>query len=422
VARTVRGGNLETRAARLRLKPRGRPYYVTTAKPGLHLGYRRIADQNGRWIVRRYMGGGYTTDAFAQADDYSPGDEREVLTYHRAAQRVSGESPPVRKGSGYTVQDAVDAYLVQLRKHSKSGNDTAGKLRVYVTPRLGSLPLGELRADTLDAWVTWALAYRRRVAAKPRKPKADAAEKVPLPAAELERRRKTTVNRVITALKATLQFAYERKQVHSREAWSHLQKFGGVESARLQRLTTAEAKRLLNACPPDFRRLVEVALLTGCRYGELCALNAGDYDSESKTLLIADSKSGKPRRIPLTDEGHQLLEELTAGRESGVPILAKADGTRWSTSEQSRRIAAACAAANISPPVTFHAIRHSFASMLVERGTPLMFVATVLGHRDTRMVEKHYAHLAPSIVAKTIRKNLPTFGVQLSGKVTKLQR
>jgi hypothetical protein len=45
-------------------------------------------------------------------------------------------------------------------------------------------------------------------------------------------------------------------------------------------------------------------------------------------------------------------------------------------------------------------------------GTPLMVVAKNLGHADTRMVEKHYGHLAPSYVADAIRAGAPRFGIE----------
>ena len=54
-------------------------------------------------------------------------------------------------------------------------------------------------------------------------------------------------------------------------------------------------------------------------------------------------------------------------------------------------------------PATFHALRHSWASHRVMAGAPLMVVAQALGHADTRMVEKHYGHLAPSYVRDVIR-------------------
>ncbi|NTV73497.1 MAG: tyrosine-type recombinase/integrase [Holophaga sp.] len=44
-------------------------------------------------------------------------------------------------------------------------------------------------------------------------------------------------------------------------------------------------------------------------------------------------------------------------------------------------------------PLTFHELRHTYASALINRGVPLVFVAQQLGHADTRMVEEHYGHL-----------------------------
>ena len=45
--------------------------------------------------------------------------------------------------------------------------------------------------------------------------------------------------------------------------------FRGADAARVHYLQADECRRLLNACPPDFRALVRGALATGCRYGEL---------------------------------------------------------------------------------------------------------------------------------------------------------
>jgi integrase len=59
----------------------------------------------------------------------------------------------------------------------------------------------------------------------------------------------------------------------------------------------------------------------------------------------------------------------------------------------------------------FHELRHSYASRLVMVGAPLPMVAAQLGHSDTRMVEKHYGHMAPSYVADTVRATFGTMGV-----------
>jgi len=165
-----------------------------------------------------------------------------------------------------------------------------------------------------------------------------------------------------------------------------------------------------------------MSLLSGARWGELRALRIGDFDSRSGYLLIAESKNGKSRRIPLTDEGQAALDSMTAGRDPGDVLLTRADVQPWGVQDQKRPIAEACIAARITPPIGFHALRHTYASLLTQHGTPLAVVAEALGHSDTRMVDRHYAHLAPSHVADAIRANLPTIGAHVESKVRRLRQ
>ncbi len=55
------------------------------------------------------------------------------------------------------------------------------------------------------------------------------------------------------------------------------------------------------------------------------------------------------------------------------------------------------------------------------RGVPLPVIARQLGHADTRMTERHYAHLAPSYIADAIRAGLPRLGIVESGNVEPLK-
>lgn len=81
----------------------------------------------------------------------------------------------------------------------------------------------------------------------------------------------------------------------------------------------------------------------------------------------------------------------------------------------------ACERAKISPAISYHGLRHTWASLAVMDGMPLMVVAKNLGHRDTKMVEQHYGHLAPSYVADAIRKHAPTFGFTPDTKVSSIR-
>jgi integrase len=178
---------------------------------------------------------------------------------------------------------------------------------------------------------------------------------------------------------------------------------------------------LLNACDPGFRRLCQAALATGCRYGELCRLSVADFNPDSGTLAIRQSKSGKPRHVVLTGEGAVLFKELSAGRSGHDLMLRRANGEPFRKSDQARPMIAACERACITPRISFHILRHTWASHCVMNDVPLMVVARNLGHTDTRMVEKHYGHLAPSYVAEAIRKGAPTFGFTSDNKIATLR-
>ena len=71
---------------------------------------------------------------------------------------------------------------------------------------------------------------------------------------------------------------------------------------------------------------------------------------------------------------------------------------------------AASKTAAIEPADTFHILRHTHASTLALRSVPMSVIAAQLSHADTRMTERHYAHLTPDYVAQTISANFPELG------------
>ena len=66
-------------------------------------------------------------------------------------------------------------------------------------------------------------------------------------------------------------------------------------------------------------------------------------------------------------------------------------------------------------------LRHTHASQLAMRGVPLQVIAAQLGHADTRICERHYAHLGSSYVADVIRANMPKLGIVETSPVTTLR-
>ena len=109
----------------------------------------------------------------------------------------------------------------------------------------------------------------------------------------------------------------------------------------------------------------------------------------------------------MTDEAPELIERLSTGRSPGEFLLRRDDGRGWKRAEQLRPMREACARAGVTPAVGFHVLRHTHASILAMQGVPMAVIARQLGHADTRMTERHYAHLAPNYVADTIRASFP---------------
>jgi integrase len=128
-------------------------------------------------------------------------------------------------------------------------------------------------------------------------------------------------------------------------------------------------------------------------------------------LTIREAKAGKPRHVVLTDEARDFFQQRTSGRPRASLVLPAANGEAWAKSQQFRPLREACAVARIEPAIGFHILRHTHASRLARAGVPMQVIAEQLGHADIRITAKHYAHLAPSHVADTIRAAFGRFGI-----------
>jgi integrase len=277
-------------------------------------------------------------------------------------------------------------------------------MRTHVLPSLGDILVTKLTARGLQDW-HWHLAEQPR---RVRTRRGNPAKFKPLDVTDPEiiRRRRATANRTLTYLKAALNHAWREGLVPADDAWRRVKPFRAVDAPVIRYLTEPEITRLLNTCQGSFRDLVHGALLTGCRYGELCRLRVEDYDRETRSLVVRIAKGGKARHVALTDEGLELIERLVAGGHPEGRLFQRDDGKEWKASQAGRPMREACARVGILK-ASFHILRHTHASHLAMQGVPMGVIAKQLGHADTRMTERHYAHVAPSYVADMIRRSFP---------------
>jgi integrase len=392
----------------------------------LHLGYRRIKTGAGSWWARHYLGDQqYETESLGIADDLSDADGVAVLDYWQAQEKarnrmVQRAHAAAGKTGPYTVADAMDAYVRFLSDDGRDPytiRDARYRDQAFIRPKLGNTEVAALRAEKLRQWRDDLVQTPARVRTK----KGSAQKHRKIANEDGQRARRSSANRVWSLLRAALNHAFHDGKVPSDLEWRKVKPFKKVDAARVRYLTIAEAKRLINAAPPDFRLLVQAALQTGARYGELARLTVADFNPDVGTVTIQQSKSGKSRHIVLTDEGIQFFRRLCAGRAGDEIMLRKANGSSWDFAHQIRPMDETVTRAKIRPMISFHGLRHTWASHAVMNGMPLMVVARNLGHADTRMVEKHYGHLAPSYVAAAVRKSAPRFGFKTDRKIASLR-
>ena len=427
MARTVRNAKIDTRSARTKLTERREPYWTPIAR-GCALGYRRGA-KGGTWIARfRGDDDKQHYDALGAADDARDADGLTVFDFAQAQERAraffTGKARElaghVEPSSGpYTVARALEAYFAErARRGSKGLAKDRAAARVRILPQLGAIELAKLTTKRIRDWQA-DLATAPKLARVGRRGQKSAP--VDVKDADAVRARRSTANRTLTVLKAALNHAYRDGRVATDDAWRKVRPFREADAPIVRYLSDDECRRLVNACDGKFRDLVRAALLTGCRYGELTRMRAGDFSREGGTIAVRESKAGKPRHVALTDEGQELFAALTAGKTGRDAIFVRDDGNAWGPSHQQRPLDAASKRAKIEPAATFHILRHSYASALAMRGVPMGVIAAQLGHADTRMTEKHYAHLAPNYVADTVRAALPALGIVERSNVAQLK-
>jgi integrase len=418
MGRTVRDTNLESRTARLRLTPRRKPYW-RVLEGGLHIGYRRTKEGGGSWVARRFVGDHrYLETKLGTADDLQDADgvalrsfgqaQEAARKWWKAAQRAD-QGIALDTGP-YTVADALRDYF-EAREHegSKGVKGYRQTAAAPILPQLGSIEIEKLTTVTIRAWLA-GLAKTDKLVRTKLADTRRATRGFDADDPEAVRARRSTANRILTIFKAALNHAFNTERVSTDQAWRKVKPFREADSAIVRYLTAAEWQRLINACEQTFRDLVRGALLSGCRYGELTRIAAADFNRDAGMITVRLSKAGKARHVVLNDEGRELFEALTAGRAPRELIFKRSDGEPWGPSHQKRPLEEASRRAKIDPAATFHILRHSYASALATRGVPMGVIASQLGHADTRMTEKHYAHLSPSYVADTIRAALPAFG------------
>lgn len=164
---------------------------------------------------------------------------------------------------------------------------------------------------------------------------------------------------------------------------------------RDRRLTAEETALLLEHAqkgPWYLSPLIELALETGLRRGELLAMRWDHIDGSRSLLSVPLTKNGRPRTIPLTPKACEVLQILQRRDEIYVfPVSANAVRLAWERLRSRLGI----------EDIRFHDLRHEAISRLFEMGLSVPEVALISGHRDPGMLFR-YTHLRAEDVGRKL--------------------
>lgn len=184
---------------------------------------------------------------------------------------------------------------------------------------------------------------------------------------------KGTINRRLTALRKALSIAFHAGKTEL-DYSLHVQHLAD-NNHRTVYLSLGEVKLIADQASENVRASIWLALLTGCRRGEICKITKGMIGEKVIRLPPHITKTERYREIPITPALRPWIKYL--------PLAINQNGIKSGFSKARERAG--------FDHVHFHDLRHSCATILLSLGTPLHVVRDVLGHASIKTTER-YAH------------------------------
>ncbi len=263
-------------------------------------------------------------------------------------------------------------------------------LDTYVIPRWGRLPLVKITKAAVEQWI-----------AELGEPKAGAQGKTLSPA---------TIEKIYQVFRKVMSAAYEEERIPRLPCPKNPPIRRGKQKP-VRFLTEKEVAHLAGVIDPSFEALVLLGAYGGFRIGELFALRVDDVDwargyvrvDEGVTdvqghLAFEEPKTERARRSvpiadPVLDALRAHIEDRVGWDDSSALLFTGRDGGVLRPTNWRRRVFAPAVETAQLEPLTPHDLRHTAASFFIAEGANQWMLAEILGHRDTRMIDRVYGHL-----------------------------
>jgi integrase len=185
------------------------------------------------------------------------------------------------------------------------------------------------------------------------------------------------------------------------QEWAHVAPLKGAARRWELFLDVSQRRGLLAQATGGVRDLIEAAMYTGCRAGELTSARRSAFDARTRTLAVT-GKTGS-RTIPLAPAAVELFERLSRDKLPTAYLLVRDDGKPWGHSDWDERVKQHAVAAGLPANTCLYTLRHSFITQALLDGVSTLEVSKIVG-TSLAMIEKHYGHLVFDRAAERLAK------------------
>lgn len=377
--------SLMSDAARRKLPARREPYWHRV-KPGKQLGYRAGADT---WIAKVVLAGERRYEGLGQRETF----EDALKVAEAFFSHVDAGGSPER----LTVAQVMQRYAAAIRGGSAGRNkgrlsDLQRGAKAREVERFIASSLGDLAArDVARLKHIEVMRWREDLSRDPDDPSRS--------------RNPSSTNRMMTTLRAALNWARENQVVSSDAAWvSALKSIESAGGRRERYVTPDERRMLLEYMREDFKPYLRLLCLLPLRPGDPEEMLVQHYDARTQTLTVPSGKTAA-RRIPLSPDAAAVVREACKDKLPGAFMFMQRNGHRWRKEarrdvvQEARKAAGEAAkkagrkgAAVLGEDVVLYAIRGSVITDMITGGADPLTVARLSG-TSLPMIQKHYGHL-----------------------------
>jgi integrase len=324
---------------------------VYEKEPGSGIWWVRYTDDEGK--IRREKVG-RKSDAIA------------LYQQRKSEVRAGAKLPENMKFKGEIVASLIDTAITWHAAHRPKSHRTTKQQLLVMKDAFGHRVAADLKPSDVDSWLSahegWTIATR---------------------------------NRYKSALSKALQLAVI--DGHLSRNVARLVTARAEKNERVRYLLAEEEERVVKAmreCCPGQLPAFYVALNTGMRMSEQFGLTWDRVDFDRRKLLLADTKNGDGREVPMNKTVHALLTDLHTAK-TGLHVFPTERNYKESRALLNPRqwFEIVLKEAKVED-FHWHDLRHTFASRLVMKGIDVHTVSKLMGHK-TLAVTQRYAHLSP---------------------------